>query len=67
MTDKALVKLAEMAELLSIHPETLRGYYLSGRVRGYKLPANDSRGKLRFDPDEVRADLRAGNNDEAHD
>lgn len=57
MSDK-LLTLKEMADALSVHPETLRGYALSGRVRYYKLPSYDGKGELRFDPSEVRDDLR---------
>ena len=50
----SLVDLQTMADQLQIHPETLRRYYRKGRVRGYKLGHN----VLRFDPREVREDLR---------
>ena len=50
-----LYGLKEMATLLGIHPETLRKAYLRGEVRAYKIEPN----VLRFDPEEVRADLRA--------
>ena len=55
-----LVDLKEMAKLLSIAPETLRGYVQRKQIRFYKLPAEQNRGELRFDPDEVREDLRRG-------
>lgn len=53
-----LFSLKEMAERVGIHPETLRRYYLTKKVRGYKLPGKKRKGALRFDPTEVFADLR---------
>lgn len=43
-----------MAKMLGIHPETLRKAYMRGEVRAYKIEPM----VLRFDPEEVRADLR---------
>jgi hypothetical protein len=49
-----LLSLKEMAALLGIHPETLRKAHIRGEVRAYKIKPH----VLRFDPAEVRADLR---------
>jgi excisionase family DNA binding protein len=51
---RRMLSLVEMAAYLGIHPESLRRAYRAGRVRAYKIGRT-----LRFDPLEVRADLRA--------
>ena len=57
-----LVTLEEMAKLLGIHPQTLRRLHLTGKVRSYKLSGT----LLRFDPREVREDVRQENYKKRH-
>jgi predicted site-specific integrase-resolvase len=55
-----LTNLVDTARKLDVHPQTLRRYALEGAVRSYKLPGEQ--GRLRFDLNEVREDLRARKN-----
>jgi predicted site-specific integrase-resolvase len=58
LANDGLISLTAMAAQLSIEPATLRRYVREGLIRAYKLPGNKKRGRLRFDPTEVREDLR---------
>ena len=45
----------EVAEVVGVHIETVRGWVRKGKLRAYRV---SGRGRLRFDPADVRAVLK---------
>ena len=50
-----MITTREVAEVLGVHIETVRGWVRKGKLRAYRV---SGRGRLRFDPADVRAVLK---------
>jgi len=61
--ERRMLTLLEMAAQLGIHPNTLRRMNRAGTVPSYRVTGGSGGGpgRLRFDPEEVRAAIRARN------
>ena len=57
-----MITTREVAEVLGVHIETVRNWVRKGKLRAYRV---SGRGRLRFDPADVRAVLKPVGGDSA--